>query len=252
MAVIASLLLLAAGTVYVSDNSQPAGVTASKGADGTLLTGPSGTPLYTFDGNTGFDRDCQAECLQAWPPLVAPADARPVGEWAPRRREDGIVQWAYKGSLVYAYAADRGALTATGDGLGGRWHALRYAGSVPQIAVPAAAQVVRSGARFRLADHRGFALYTFARDGAAPACQAECLKVWPPLLAPALARPMGRWAPFDRPDGIRQWTYRGRLVYRFSQDQLPGETRGDGAGGAWKTIEVTARDAPVTAAGETR
>lgn len=250
MGVIASLLMLAAGTVYVSDTRQPQGITAGKGEDGTLLAGPAGTPLYTFDGNTGFDKDCQAECLQAWPPLIAPADAMPVGDWAPRRRADGIVQWAYKGSLIYAYAADKGADRATGDGLGGRWHALRFVGSVPQVPVPAAARVAKAGAQFRLADHRGFTLYAFARDGRTPACRAECLEVWPPLLAPALAKPIGNWAPVDRPDGIRQWAYRGRLVYGFSQDQLPGEAQGDGAGSAWKTIEVTARDAQGVATGE--
>lgn len=252
MTMIASLLLLAAGTVYVSDARQPAGVTAGKGADGTLLTGPSGTPLYTFDGNAGFDRDCQGDCLQAWPPLVAPADAKPLGDWAPRRREDGLVQWAYKGSLVYGYAADKDAIRATGDGLGGRWHALRFVGSVPQVPVPAAAQVTKAGAGFRLADHRGFTLYTFARDAAAPACRAECLEVWPPLLAPELAMPIGGWTPVDRPDGIRQWAYRGRLVYSFSQDQLPGEARGDGAGGAWNIVQITARDAQDKAVGERR
>lgn len=246
MALLVSLLL-AAGTVYVTDEARPAGVTLGVGEGGTLLSGPAGTPLYTFDGNTGFDKDCQEQCLVAWPPLLAKADDKPAGDWAPRRRADGIVQWAYKGSLVYGYAADNGAARAAGDGAGGRWHALRFVGPAPKVPVPASAQVAKAGARFRLADHRGFTLYSFARDGVSPACQAECLEVWPPLLAPALAQPIGKWTPVDRPDGIRQWAFGGRLVYGFSDDQLPGEARGEGAGGVWRTIEVTARDA---AAGE--
>lgn len=250
MGVIAVLLMLASGTVHVSDARQPAGVTAGRGADGTLLTGPSGTPLYTFDGKTGFDKDCEAECLQAWPPLLATEGAQPIGEWAPRRRADGIVQWAYKGSLIYSYAGDKGGRTAAGDGLGGRWHALRFIGPMPQVLVPGAAKVIKDGARFRLADHRGFTLYSFVRDRRTPACRAECLEVWPPLLAPGLALPIGNWKPVVRPDGIRQWAYRDRLVYGFSQDQLPGEARGEGAGGAWRVIEVTARDGVEINAGD--
>lgn len=237
------LLLLAAGTVHVSDDAAPHGITLGVGEGGTLLSGPAGTPLYTFDGNTGFDKDCQDECLVAWPPVLAKPDDAPVGEWAPRRRADGILQWAYRGNLVYGYAADRGMARATGDGLGGRWHALRFAGVTPKVPVPASAQVAKVGAQFRLTDHRGFTLYTFARDGAAPACRQQCLEIWHPLRAPALAQPIGKWTAVDRPDGIRQWAFRGRLVYAFSDDQLPGEARGAGAGGLWKTIEITARDA---------
>lgn len=250
MGMIVSLLMLAAGTVYVSDIRQPAGVTAGKGDDGTLLSGPGGTPLYTFDGNDGFNRDCESTCLQTWPPLAAPSDAMPIGDWAPRHRSDEIVQWAYKGSLVYGYASDKGGRTAAGDGLGGRWHALRFTGPVPQVPVPANAQVAKSGATFRLVDHRGLTLYSFARDGRTPACRAECLEVWPPLLAPELAMPVGHWTPVLRPDGVRQWAYRGKLLYGFSQDQLPGEAKGDGAGGAWTTVEVTARDARNARAGD--
>lgn len=245
-------LLLAAGTVYVEDGVHPAGVTAGAGEDGTLLTGPAGTPLYSFDGSGDFESDCHDSCLVAWPPLLASAEDKPVGDWVPQRRTDGIVQWAYKRRLVYGYAADRGARRATGDGMGGRWHALRFAGATPQVPVPAAAKVAKAGARFRLADHRGLTLYAFARDGAVPACRAECLEVWPPLLSPALAQPVGRWEPVDRPDGIRQWAFRGRLVYRFTGDQLPGEASGDGAGGVWRTVEVTSRDAKERPAGERR
>lgn len=242
MGLASSLLVLAFTTVFVTDIQQPAGVTAGRGDSGNLLTGPTGTPLYT-DAGQGYLDDCAKECLVAWPPLLAKADDTPVGGWAPKKRADGIVQWTYKGALVYLYAADQNAHRATGDGVGGRWRALQYSGPTPEVPVPAAVQIAKAGAKFRLTDYRGYTVYTFARDGRLPACRAECLDVWPPVPAPALATPIGEWTPVDRPDGIRQWAYRGHLVYSFSDDQEPGENRGDGAGGAWKVIEVTTRDA---------
>jgi predicted lipoprotein with Yx(FWY)xxD motif len=252
MSLALSLAMLAAGPVFVADTAVPNGVSIPQEGRGDLMVGPSGTPLYTFDGNAGFNGDCQGDCLQAWPPLrAAPGDA-PLGDWAPVRRSDGILQWAYKSSLVYSYAADNGPLRATGDGAANKWHALRFVGATPAIPVPPAAQVAKAGGKFRLADHRGLTLYTFTQDGRSGACTAECLEVWPPLLAPQLARPIGEWSAVERPDGLRQWAFRGQLVYRFSEDQLPGQAAGEGAGGAWTAIYLTGQAGPRGTAGEKR
>jgi predicted lipoprotein with Yx(FWY)xxD motif len=109
--------------------------------------------------------------------------------------------------------------------------------------VPSSVQISKVGKAFFLTDFRGQMLYTFARDGKTAACKAECMEVWPPLLAPALAGPVGEWTTVDRADGVRQWAYRGRLVYTFSEDTVALEAKGADAGGVWKTIPVTQRDA---------
>ena len=249
----ASILLIAAtlaGSVTVGDAPHPASVTVGAGAEGRYLTTPTGAVLYTYDGDAEGNI-CANECLNSWPPFVASQGSKPIGEWTPYPRA-GVIQWIYKkepGYLpVYTYIGDSKPNVAAGDGMGGVWHAMRYAGPTPHVPVPAAAAVARQGSSFILTDNSGYALYSFSRDGRAPACRAECLEVWPPLLAPALARPIGNWKPVDRPDGLRQWAWRGRLLYTFSDDLAAGETSGADAGKMWKTITVTQRDAAQTEA----
>ena len=243
-----SLFFLAgalAGTVTVGDTPHPASVTVGAGAQGELLTTSAGAVLYTYDGDAE-GRACANECLATWLPFAAVTGEKPVGEWVAYPRA-GVRQWIYRKDPaylpVYTYAGDTKPNLAAGDGLGGVWHAMRYAGPTPRVPVPPVAAVARKGSTFLLTDNRGFTLYSFAREGQAPACRTECLEVWPPLLAAALARPIGEWSPVERPDGIRQWAYRGRLVYRFSEDLAPGDSKGAELGGVWKTIAVTQRDA---------
>lgn len=241
------LLLLLAGQMFLSDEPRPAAVQVGAGADGDLVIGPGGTPLYTYDGVDRGDYCNHSPCRESWPILTAPDDAKPVGAWSVIASAQGAKKvWLYKGTPVYSYAADKGARAATGDGLGGQWHAIRYVGPTPAVPVPASVKVSKVGSAFFLTDYRGQMLYTFARDGKSPACKAECMEVWPPVLAPALARPIGDWTTVDRPDGVRQWAFRGRLVYTFSEDNVALEAKGTDAGGIWKTIAVTERDAAPT------
>lgn len=234
-------IALLAGTAFVSDDPRPAVVTVGAGPEGKVVAGPGGMALYTFDGFQASD-ECVDECLRTWPALLATPDDKPVGEWAPRPRPGGALQWTFRGEPIYTYSGDRAPGAASGDGMGGVWHALAYIGPKPRVSVPPAAQISRRGADFLLSDHRGHTLYTFARDKGGAACTGECLDVWPPLLAPGLARPVGEWTPVVRPDGVRQWAYQGKLVYTFSEDTLPGEVRGAGSGGVWSTITLTAPD----------
>src|SRR5579863_1265726 len=242
MAPVFFILIAAAGAMSVSDDPHPASVTVGVGSGGTLLAGPSGAALYTNDGDA-IGQYCIGECLKAWPPLTAATSDKPIGDWKPHTRPDGPRQWFYKDAPVYTYAGDSKPNEAAGDGMGSVWHAMHFVGPTPRVPVPPAAKVAKIGASFILTDHLGFTLYSFSLDRKAPACTAACIEVWPPLLAPALAHPVGQWVPVDRPDGLRQWAYRGRLMYTFSDDTDPGDTRGADAGGVWKTIEVNSQDA---------
>lgn len=81
----------------------------------------------------------------------------------------------------------------------------------------------------------GFTLYTFDRDQPGqPACVAACLLDWPPFAAPEGATASGDWTVVDRADTIRQWAFRGRLLYFSTQDQQRGDTKGHGVDGAWQ------------------
>lgn len=86
-----------------------------------------------------------------------------------------------------------------------------------------------------LVDDANMTLYVFAKDRAGEsACDGQCARNWPPLEAEATAAAVGDYAPIMRRDGSRQWTFRGRALYRFSQDHAPGDINGDGLlNGAW-------------------
>ena len=51
-------------------------------------------------------RGCDAECLQSWRPLLAPADAQSTGYWETMPTANGARQWAYKGFALYTYNED--------------------------------------------------------------------------------------------------------------------------------------------------
>lgn len=80
-------------------------------------------PLYTFDKDEPGKSNCIDRCLAAWPALVAPAGAEPVGKWSVIARPEGTSQWAYDGKPVYTFVRDSEGV-ATGDGMGGSWHLL--------------------------------------------------------------------------------------------------------------------------------
>ncbi len=44
---------------------------------------------------------------QDWVPVVADANAQPIGDWSVVTREDGTHQWAYKGNKVYTNVNDK-------------------------------------------------------------------------------------------------------------------------------------------------
>lgn len=239
------LLALLSGPAFVSDEPRPPSITVKDGS--TIVTGPKGTALYTYDGVDRGDTCSLSPCRDTWPMFEAAATDKAVGEWSVYSAAGGAHRiWLYKGKPVYTYVSDVAGKAASGDGLGGDWHALHYVGPTPRLAVPPAAKVTKVGSSFILTDYRGYALYTFARDGRIPACKSECLEVWQPLLAPAVAKTVGQWSAVERPDSVRQWAYRGRLVYTFSQDTAPLQANGAGLGGLWKTIPVTEGDAADT------
>jgi predicted lipoprotein with Yx(FWY)xxD motif len=93
-----------------------------------------------------------------------------------------------------------------------------------------------------LVDSQGRSLYLFQKDaGTKSECAGACAAAWPPLRAtgkPAIgaglaASKVGTTA---RSDGQPQITYNGHPLYRYSADQKPGDTNGQGLtafGGAW-------------------
>jgi predicted lipoprotein with Yx(FWY)xxD motif len=83
-----------------------------------------------------------------------------------------------------------------------------------------------------LVDSSGQALYASDQEtGGKVLCTDACLSFWTPLTikagAPSGSSLPGKLGVVKRPDGTRQVTYNGKLLYSFTQDQ-PGEVSGDG------------------------
>lgn len=96
----------------------------------------------------------------------------------------------------------------------------------------------RRGERHTYANDRGMTLYTYAKDTQAgkSACYGDCAKAWPPAVVPAGAKAFGDWSVVSRTDGIKQWAFKGKPLYAFAKDTVPGERKGDGlAEKAWTT-----------------
>ncbi len=85
-----------------------------------------------------------------------------------------------------------------------------------------------------LVDGAGMTLYVTGIDQPGESlCYADCARNWPPAVAPVGARTEGDLAVITRHDGTRQWTFKGRPLYRWAGDKQPGDMAGDGLGSAW-------------------
>jgi predicted lipoprotein with Yx(FWY)xxD motif len=110
-------LLLTAGAAFADD---PAKV--MDGSSGKIWTDANGMALYTFDKDAAGASNCYEDCAKNWPPLMAAADAKPMGEWTVVERKDGTKMWAYEGHPLYTFVGDKAAGEVTGDGKGEVWH----------------------------------------------------------------------------------------------------------------------------------
>ena len=85
-----------------------------------------------------------------------------------------------------------------------------------------------------LTDAKGMTLYVFDKDTSGKsACNGPCATNWPPLMAPASAKTMGKYTVVTRDDGSRQWAYDGKPLYTWAKDTKPGDTTGDGVNNVW-------------------
>jgi predicted lipoprotein with Yx(FWY)xxD motif len=92
-------------------------------AKGKALVDGKGMTLYTFDKDAGGKSMCNGPCADNWPPLMASADAKAMGDWTTLTRDDGKMMWAYKGKPLYTWKKDSAPGDTTGDGFSnGVWH----------------------------------------------------------------------------------------------------------------------------------
>jgi predicted lipoprotein with Yx(FWY)xxD motif len=94
------------------------------GSFGKVLADAKGMPLYSFDKDEAGKSNCYDDCAKAWPPVLASADDKPVGDLTIIKRSDGTMQWADDGKPLYTFVKDKPG-EVTGDGKGGVWHAIK-------------------------------------------------------------------------------------------------------------------------------
>lgn len=93
-------------------------------------------------------------------------------------------------------------------------------------------------------DSKGWTLYRFDEDSAAPTsksnCDGACAKAWPPVPAKDAKASQGieagKLGKVKRSDGSWQLTLGGWPVYRYAKDTKPGDTKGQGIGGTWNAL----------------
>lgn len=112
--------VLLGASVAVAQTATPAKIAET--SKGKALVDAKGMTLYTFDKDATGKSNCNGTCAQNWPPLMAEASAKASGEWSVVKRDDGSMQWAYKGKPLYTWAKDTKPGETTGDGVNNIWH----------------------------------------------------------------------------------------------------------------------------------
>ena len=127
------------------------------------------------------------------------------------------------------------ALSACGGDNGGTSSSGSATTSSDGESAPAASVVVeKTDLGNILADGNDRTLYMFLKDsGSTSECNDACAAAWPPLVVSGTPT-AGSGAETSlvgtttRSDGTSQVTYNGHPVYRYSGDQKPGDTAGEG------------------------
>lgn len=181
-----------------------------------------------------------------WTPVYAPGAAKAIGDFSIVTREDGTRQWAFKDQVLYTYNGDYspGDINGTIEQKDARV-ALVYEHFMPRnVKIDVLAfrgpmmttdkgltlytqsqQKLQYGGRQTRGGYRY--AYKDAKTVGARGCVGTCLASYKPLLAPADAQPSGFWEVETRPDGAKQWSYRGSPLYTYVDDKEAGDIKGN-------------------------
>lgn len=191
------------------------------------------------------DLEQRPTCTQAYPPTLAPGNAKPVGKWTVITRKDGRKQWAYDGFALYTSNLDQ----RPGDVIGG--DSYEHRGDNPAMRVPVQPppdlppgfNVATDRTGRLLLDGRKFSVYAFDADAENKSnCDAVCARTRIPMRAPASARAHGDWTIFERSPGVLQWAFRKRPLYTYALDPV-AQSREGGDEPGWHNV-YTQRSPP--------
>ncbi|MDD5376655.1 MAG: plastocyanin/azurin family copper-binding protein [Candidatus Gracilibacteria bacterium] len=101
-------------------------------------------------------------------------------------------------------------------------------------------------------DGKGMSLYVFSKDTKGVSnCYDVCATNWPPLIingAPKIdiALISSKFSTITRTDGRKQIAFEGSPLYYFINDNVPGDTNGQGVQGLWSVYKVGSDDLNAT------
>ena len=181
-----------------------------------------------------------------WRPLRASALALPAGDFSVvKRSDDGSRQWVYKQEPLYTYDGDLAPGEVAGLLADKEAHvALGYRNYMPAevtighylrgpLLTTSNGQTLYTQARYQTLyggteTRTSYGIsYNEAKSQGTVGCDGECTDTWKPLLAPADARARGFWEVYVRPDGAKQWSFKGSPLYTYSGDAQPGDVIGN-------------------------
>jgi predicted lipoprotein with Yx(FWY)xxD motif len=217
--------------IAVASDAAPGAVVLEERGHGWLIRDAENMSLYVTkrDQEPGKST-CVEACATKWPPLLADEDAVGGDDWQVISRDDGSSQWTFRGKPLYAYTGDKSQGDDFGDGFGNVWQL-----AIKLIEMPTAVAVRKTPLGHVLVTAGSEATLYFVDADAAEgsACDRQCAQTWIPLKASQMAIGRGDWSAVTRPDGMRQWAYREKPLYRFSGDWNAGDTSGHQVDGAW-------------------
>ena len=233
-ALLSCVLALSVSAPAIALDNLPAGIGGKQFGNGWQFADDKGMTLYTFDRDEGAPgkSKCNGDCTLTWPPLLAAADAKPQGVWSTITREDDTRQWSYKGKPLYLYASDAFVGATFGDGVEGVWRV-----AFQPIPTPGEIKIGPTILGQSLTDAKGLTLYTLDADSAGKkiGCADACLRTWLPVAAPWLANAFADWTVVVRDNGLRQWAFKNKPLYRHVADVGPGDLSGSNIKG-WQAV----------------
>ena len=105
--------------------------------------------------------------------------------------------------------------------------------------------VQKSAIGYVLAEANHQVVYTYSKDkkGGKPTCTGACAATWLPATGTPQASPAdvfsGQFALVTRSSGVKQITYNGLPLYLL-KDAQPLSTAGNGQGGVWHVVKLSA------------